>query len=202
MRFYKIISFVFHPLLFSFIGTFLFLFLSPKHFIKQQEYIILIVIFVSTYILPILLLILLKKMEFINDYHLRTIEERKFPILFFTVLSFLIGRMLLNIQIVNLLAFSFFGVTLALSATYLLFHFNIKSSLHTLGMGGLVGFVIIMSLEYQLNFNLIIAILFVVSGVVAVSRIKLNAHQNKEVYIGFLIGILSQIISFQVYQSI
>lgn len=202
MRFYKIISFIFHPLLFSFIGTFLFLFLSPKHFIKQQEYIILIVIFVSTYILPILLLMLLKKMEFINDYHLSTIEERKFPILFFTVLSFLIGRMLLNIQIVNLLAFSFFGVTLALSATYLLFHFNIKSSLHTLGMGGIVGFVIIMSLEYQLNFNLLIAILFIISGVVAVSRIKLNAHQNKEVYIGFLIGILSQIISFQVYQRI
>ncbi len=202
MKFYKIISFIFHPLLFSFIGTFLFLFLSPKHFIKQQEYIILIVIFVSTYILPILLLMLLKKMEFINDYHLRTIEERKFPILFFTVLSFLIGRMLLNIQIVNLLAFSFFGVTFALSATYLLFHFNIKSSLHTLGMGGIVGFVIIMSLEYQLNFNLLIAILFIISGVVAVSRIKLNAHQNKEVYIGFLIGILSQIISFQVYQRI
>jgi hypothetical protein len=202
MKFYKIISFIFHPLLFSFIGTFLFLFLSPKHFIKKQEYIILIVIFVSTYILPVLLLMLLKKMEFINDYHLRTIEERKFPVLFFTVLSFLIGRMLLNIQIVNLLAFSFFGLTLALSATYLFFLFNIKSSLHTLGMGGIVGFVIVMSLEYQLNFNLLIAILFIISGVVAVSRIKLNAHQNKEVYIGFLIGILSQLISFQIYQSI
>jgi membrane-associated phospholipid phosphatase len=172
------------------------------HFIKRQEYIILFIIFISTYILPILLLLFLKKMNLIKDYHLRSIRERKFPVLFFVVLSFLIGRMLLNIQIVNLLAFSFFGVAVALSFTYLLFNFNIKSSLHTLGMGGLVGFVIIMSFEYQLNFNLIIAILFVLSGLIAVSRIKLKAHYQKEVYIGFLLGIMSQIISFQVYHNI
>lgn len=202
MLFYKFVSIIFHPLLFSFIGTFLYLFLSPMHFIKRQEYIILFIIFISTYILPILLLLFLKKMNLIKDYHLRSIRERKFPVLFFVVLSFLIGRMLLNIQIVNLLAFSFFGVAVALSFTYLLFNFNIKSSLHTLGMGGLVGFVIIMSFEYQLNFNLIIAILFVLSGLIAVSRIKLKAHYQKEVYIGFLLGIMSQIISFQVYHNI
>ena len=202
MLFYKFVSIIFHPLLFSFIGTFLYLFLSPKHYIKSQEYIILIIIFTSTYILPILLLLFLKKMNLIKDFHLRSIKERKYPVLFFIVLSFLIGRMLLNIQIVNLLAFSFFGVAVALSFTYLLFNFNIKSSLHTLGMGGLVGFVIIMSFEYQLNFNLIIAILFILSGLIAVSRIELKAHYHREVYIGFLLGIGSQIISFQVYHNI
>jgi len=200
MKFHKLISYLFHPLLFSFIGTFLFLFLSPKHFVKRQEYIILFVIFVSTYILPIFLLALLKKMNLINSYHLTTIEERKFPIIFFIVLSFMIGKMLLNIQIVDLLAYSFFGVALALVFTYLLFRLNIKTSLHTLGVGGLVGFVIMLSYEYQLNFNLIIAILFIISGFVAVSRLKLNAHQPKEVYIGFLLGIITQWISFQIYQ--
>ncbi len=200
MKFHKLISYLFHPLLFSFIGTFLFLFLSPKHFVKRQEYIILFVIFVSTYILPIFLLALLKKMNLINSYHLITIEERKFPIIFFIVLSFMIGKMLLNIQIVDLLAYSFFGVALALVFTYLLFSLNIKTSLHTLGVGGLVGFVIMLSYEYQLNFNLIIAVLFIISGLVAVSRLKLNAHQPKEVYIGFLLGIITQWVSFQIYQ--
>jgi hypothetical protein len=201
MLFYKFVSLIFHPILFSFIGTFLYLFLSPKHFIKKQEYIILIVIFVSTYIFPIFLLLFLKKMNLIKDYYLKTIEERKFPILFFIVLSFLIGKMLLKIQIVDLLAFSFYGVALALFITYLLFGLNIKSSLHTLGIGGIVGLVIVMSFEYQLNFNFLISVLFVLSGLIAVSRIKLKAHLNKEVYIGFLIGIMAQLISFQMYQS-
>ncbi len=201
MLFYKFLSIIFHPILFSFIGTFLFLFLSPKHFIKKQEYIILLVIFVSTYILPIFLLLFLKKMNLIKDYYLKSIEERKFPILFFIVLSFLIGKMLLKFQIVDLLAFSFYGVALALFITYLLFGLNIKSSLHTLGIGGIVGLVIVMSFEYQLNFNFLIAVLFVLSGLIAVSRIKLKAHMNREVYIGFLIGIMAQLISFQMYQS-
>jgi len=200
MKFYKFISYLFHPLLFSFIGTFLFLFLNPKHFVKQQEYIILLVVFVSTYLLPVFLLALLKKRGLINNYHLRTIEERKFPILFFIILSFMIGKMLLNIQIVDLLAYSFFGIASALAITYILFTLNIKTSLHTLGIGGLVSFIIIMSYEYQLNFNLFIAILFIISGLIALSRLKLNAHQPKEVYIGFLLGFLTQLLSYQAYQ--
>ncbi len=201
MQFFKFISYVFHPLLLSFIGTFFYLFLSPKHIIKQQEYIILIVVFISTYILPIFFLALLKKMNLIKSYQLESIDERKFPILFFILLSFMIGKILLNIQIVDLLAFSFFGVALALCTTYLLFSLNTKTSLHTLGIGGIIGFVIVMSYEYQLNFNLIIAILIMLGGLIAVSRLMLKAHKPKEVYIGFLLGIASQLISFQLYQS-
>jgi len=201
MQFFKFISYVFHPLLLSFIGTFFYLFLSPKHIIKQQEYIILIVVFISTYILPIFFLALLKKMNLIKSYQLESIDERKFPILFFILLSFMIGKILLNIQIVDLLAFSFFGVALALCTTYLLFSLNTKTSLHTLGIGGIIGFVIVMSYEYQLNFNLIIAILIMLGGLIAVSRLMLKAHKPKEVYIGFLLVIASQLISFQLYQS-
>jgi hypothetical protein len=202
MPFFKLISYVFHPLLFSFIGTFLYLFLSPKHILKKQEYIILIVVFISTYILPLFFLGLLKKMNLIKSYQLETIEERKFPILFFILLFYMIGKILLNIQIVDLLAFSFYGVAIGLSFTYLLFSLKTKTSLHTLGIGGITGFVIIMSYEYQLNFNLIIAILIIFSGIIAVSRLKLKAHQPKEVYIGFLLGIIAQLISFQLYHNI
>lgn len=199
---YKFISYVLHPLLFSFLGSFLFLYLSPKHILKEQEYIILVIVFISTYIVPILLLALLKRVNMISDYHLRNIEERKFPILFFIMLSFLIGRAMVSTQIADLLAFSFFGVAFALSFTYLLFNIKIKTSLHTLGIGGLIGFVMVMSYEYRLNFNSLLAGLFIIAGLIGVSRLALNAHRPKEVYIGFLLGLISQFISFQIYQNI
>lgn len=202
MRFFKVISYVLHPLLFAFMGSFIYLYLTPKHVVKEQEYIILFVVFVSTYIIPIILLALLKKVKLIDDYHLRTINERKFPVLFFIMLSFLIGRALIAIHIVDLLAFSFFGVAFALSFTYLLFNLKIKTSLHTLGIGGIIGFVMVMSYEYQLNFNAFLAGLFVVAGLIGVSRLALNAHRPKEVYIGFVLGIVSQWMSFQIYQNI
>lgn len=198
---YKAISYILHPLLFSFLGSFMYLYLTPKHIVKQQEYIILLIVFVSTYIIPILLLALLKRVKLINDYHLKTIEERKFPILFFIMLSFLIGRAMASIEIADLLAFSFFGVAFALSFTYLLFNIKIKTSLHTLGIGGIIGFIMVMSYEYQLNFNSIIAGLFIIAGLIGVSRLGLNAHRPKEVYIGFLLGLVSQFISFQIYQN-
>ncbi|MCF6346794.1 MAG: hypothetical protein L3J20_00645 [Flavobacteriaceae bacterium] len=201
MQFYKLISYVFHPLLFSSIGSFIYLLLTPKNILKRQEYIILAIIFMSTYILPIFLLVLLKKLNLIETYLLKTIEERKFPILFFIILSFMVGNLLLNIKVVNLLAYSFFGIALALAITYILFNTKIKTSLHTLGIGGVLGFVIIMSYEYQLNFNLIIALLFILSGLISVARLKLNAHQPKEVYIGFLLGMITQFISYQFYHN-
>ena len=199
---YKFISYVLHPLLFSFLGSFLYLYLSPKHILKEQEYIILVIVFISTYIVPILLLALLKRVNMISDYHLRNIEERKFPVLFFIMLSFLIGRAMISTQIADLLAFSFFGVAFALSFTYLLFNIKIKTSLHTLGIGGLIGFVMVMSYEYRLNFNWLLAGLFIIAGLIGVSRLALNAHRPKEVYIGFLLGLISQFISFQIYQNI
>ncbi len=199
---YKFISYVLHPLLFSFLGSFLYLYLSPKHILKEQEYIILVIVFISTYVIPILLLALLKRVNMISDYHLRNIEERKFPILFFIMLSFLIGRAMVSTQIADLLAFSFFGIAFALSFTYLLFNIKIKTSLHTLGIGGLIGFVMVMSYEYRLNFNWLLAGLFIIAGLIGVSRLALNAHRPKEVYIGFLLGLISQFISFQIYQNI
>jgi len=196
MLFYKLISYIFHPLLFSFIGAFLYLFLTPKHISKNQEYVILLVVFLSTYVLPVFLIVILKQFKFIKSFHLDTIHERKFPIIFFIVLSLMVGKMLIKTQIVDLLAYSFFGITLALSITYSLFKFDIKTSLHTLGIGGIIGFIIIMSFEYQLNFNLLIAVLFLLAGLISVSRLKLNAHIPKEIYLGFIIGFLSQIGSY------
>ena len=202
MVFFKLISYLLHPLLFSFIGTFLYLYLSPEHILKQQEYIILLIVFVSTYIIPILLLSLLKKVQLINDFHLNTIDERKFPILFFIILSFLIGRTLNHIQIVDLLAYSFFGIAIGLSLTYVLFGLKIKTSLHMLGIGGIVGFLLIMSYYYELNFNALIASLIILSGLIGMARIALEAHKPKEVYIGFLLGILSQWLAFLLHQNI
>ncbi len=199
MRFFRFISFVFHPLLFSFIGTFLYLLLSPIHVAKKQEYIILTIIFISTYILPIFLLMILKKMKIIDSYYLKTIEERKFPTIFFILLSMMIGKMLLNIRLVDLLAYSFFGIALALTLSYFLFMKNIKTSLHTMGIGGIIGFVLVMSYQYQLNLTIIISLLFLLAGLIGVSRLKLRAHNSSEVYVGFIIGMITQFISYYFY---
>jgi membrane-associated phospholipid phosphatase len=71
-----------------------------------------------------------------------------------------------------------------------------------LGIGGIIGFVMIMSFEYQLNFNSLLASLFLVAGLIGVARLSLNAHKPGEIYVGFLVGVLAQWISYEVYTMI
>lgn len=199
MLFYRAISYLFHPVLFSTIASFLYFIITPKHIADENERIILSIVFVTTYIIPVLLVYFLKKFKIIENYHLHTISERKFPILFMTLLFFLLGKLLLDPGFINLLAYSFFGCGIGLLMTYFLFPLKIKASLHTLSIAGLIAFVCIMSYHYQINLLVLIICLFVLFGLIAVSRLKLDAHKNLEVYIGFLIGFISQLVAYRIF---
>lgn len=154
------------------------------------------VIFVSTYLLPLLLLYILKHFQLIDSFELETIEERKFPILFLVLLTYLIGRMLLSLQVVDLLAYSFYGSCLSLLISYLLFYIKIKTSIHTMGIGSLIGFIVMMSIYYEMNFNLLLAVLVILSGFIGSARLALGVHKPVEIFLGIAIGIGSQLLVF------
>ncbi|AOW21455.1 hypothetical protein [Urechidicola croceus] len=199
MKFNKFISFIIHPIIFPIVGTLLYFILLPRHVDKQVERLIILTVFVGTYILPLLFMSILKKMNIIDSFQLFTIKERKYPLLFFVALSYILGIMFFRALVVKELSLFFFGMTLAIFSAYLLLYINFKTSLHTLAIGGLIGFIGILSYTYQLNLILILVTFFILAGIIGTSRLKLNAHLGKEIYIGFLIGLSTQIIAFLIY---
>ncbi|QCX37177.1 hypothetical protein FF125_01500 [Aureibaculum algae] len=197
MQFSKLISFVFHPIIIPIASALLYFIIIPSHISKEASYRILGLIFVATYILPVILLFFLKQTKLINDFYLKSIDERKFPITFFTILTFLLGKLLLHkIGVVDLLAHSFFACSLALGVVYVLFYFKTKTSLHTLAIAGLIGFISVISFEFKNNLLPILIVLFILVGVVSAARLKLKAHTLSEVIIGFFVGFLSQILVY------
>jgi len=68
-----------------------------------------------------------KRFKVINSYQLRSIEERKAPIVFLIILSLMLGRMLLKIEFAEILAGSFLAGGLSLTIVYLLFFRGIKA---------------------------------------------------------------------------
>ena len=201
MFFYRTISYVFHPILFSTIASFLYFIILPTHVPDESERIVLAIVFLTTYIIPVLLVFFLKRFGLIEDYHLKTIGERKFPVLFMTLLFFLLGKLLLDPGFADLLAYSFFGCGIGLIMIYFLLVLRIKASLHTLSIAGLIAFVCILSYQYELNLLILIICLFILFGIIAVSRLKLDAHKNLEVYIGFFTGAISQVIAYKIFLS-
>lgn len=202
MKFSKIISYFFHPINFSLIGAVIYFLFVPKYINKQQEYLMLLVIFIATYIFPLILLFSMKRLSLINSYHLKTIEERKFPTLLFISICIFIGQWLYKISIVNILAIFYIGFALCLILTYISLHFNKKVSLHTSAIGGLIGFLLYFSYYFEINMILLLIGFFILSGIIATARLKLKAHTMSEVIIGYIFGITTQLTVFGIYYSI
>lgn len=196
MNFNKLISYVIHPIVIPIIGTIIYFMILPKHTPRQMELLIISSVFIGTYVIPLFFLLTLKSSKVIESLHLENTQERKFPIMFFISISILISTLLKRIPSVMELSLFFYGMTLALVIVYLLLYLKFKVSLHMIGIGGLIGFFCFFSYEFQMNLLVFIAFLFLVAGVIASSRLKLRAHNLKEIYWGTLIGIASE---FAVY---
>ena len=128
-----------------------------------------------------------------------TIEERKFPVLLFISIAFIIGNWLYKSTIVDLLSLFFFGYGLSLICISLFLYLKIKVSLHTLGVSGLIGFLIYFSYFYKINIIAILAALFILAGLLASARLKLRTHQLNEVLLGGIIGIAAQFVVYYIY---
>lgn len=196
MKLTKFVSYILHPIVVPIIGTILYFILLPRHVDKQWELMVIGAVFVTTYLLPLLFLSLLKKSKAINSFHLESSNERKFPVLFFISISLLMSTLIKKGTTTYELAMFFYGMTISLIITYFLLYKNFKASLHMIGIGGMIGFFVVLSIVYQINLLLLIGILFIMAGVIANSRLNLNAHSKIEIYAGFLIGFLSQLIMF------
>lgn len=198
-KFSIFISYFFHPINFSILGAILYFLFIPRYIFKTQEHTILIVIFLGTYIFPLILLFLLKKFGLIHNYYMDTIDERKFPTLLFISLTYIIGNWLYKSTIVDLLAMFYFAYGLGLIISYLLLHFKNKISLHALAIGGLIGFLLCFSFYYKINLLILLIVLFVLSGLIISSRLRLKAHKLNEVIFGYCTGVITQIIVFLIY---
>lgn len=191
MRFYKFISTTLHPIVLPTIVVMLYFLLSPGNFSSYQKLTILSLIFTVTYLIPLLILILFKKLRIIESYQTNSIKERKLPIAFMIVLFYLLGNTIDNIGNLRVL---FYGTSLGLILIYLLFFFKIKASIHLLSLGISAGFFMIMSSIYAQPYILLTIIFFLISGILASARLHLKAHTSREVYIGFFIGLIAPLL--------
>ncbi|HKJ05887.1 MAG TPA: hypothetical protein VJ970_00320, partial [Flavobacteriaceae bacterium] len=166
MKYHKFISTFFHPINFPLIGTLLYLLFVPRFINKTQEYTILLLILIGTYIFPFILLYLMKRFKMIESYYMKNVEERKFPLLMFIAISFIIANWLLKAPNSTFLALFYIAYGIGLVLAYLLLYAKFKISLHTSAIGGLIGFLLCFSYFFKLNFLIFIALLVILAGMV------------------------------------
>lgn len=190
MLFYKYISTLLHPIVVPTIGVMLYFLVTPLNFIKEQRFYILSLVFIITYLVPLLILIIFKRLKVIKSYKVETIKERKLPVLLMIFLFFLLAQSMNNLYLKDL-ALLFYSTCLGLFVIFVFFYFQKKISIHLLSLGTALGFFLTLSITYEQSFLLEVIGIILISGLLGSSRLYLKAHTHKEVFSGFFVGILS-----------
>ncbi|CAM1342653.1 hypothetical protein [Tenacibaculum aestuarii] len=198
MRWHKFISTILHPIVMPTIGILLYFIFSPITLNKQQQFTVVSVVFVATYLIPLLLLVFLKSIGYIKSFRVHSISERKLPVFLMMTLFMFLGKLFANMSIVKDLSYLFYGTVFGLGFIYILFPFKIKGSLHLLSMGIAVGYFLLFKQLQAVYILPIVITLILFSGLLANSRLQLKAHTVKEVYIGFFIGLFSPFIAYYI----
>ncbi len=197
MRLSKIISFVCHPALmptYAFLLAVNFVPIFSDFMHDQQKILLLRMVFFFTFLIPVLGVMLLKKMKIISSYYMENRAERKAPLFIAIISYYILLQFFHQMNIYVLFNKLLIGALLILILALFISKFW-KISLHMLGIGGVTG--AFLSLHYLFGGNLYLLLLLLsCSGVVAYARINENAHTLNQVYAGFLVGVFIEFLIF------
>jgi hypothetical protein len=190
-RVYKIISVILHPIVIPTISVLLYFIIIPNNNTSKTKLALLSLIFVTTYLIPLLILILFKKLNLIKSFSANSIKERKLPVALMIILCYLLANTIAHINDMKDISLLFYATSAALTLLYICFAFRLKTSLHLLSVGISTSFFIVLSIIHSNNFAIVVMIHILLAGLVANARLYVTAHTPKEVYLGFFLGFMA-----------
>jgi len=189
-------SYVLHPLFIPLYGTLMYLFYNENYFESLQKYLMLIQIVLITILIPMLFIYLLKIIGKVDSIMVSDISQRKMPLMIqFFLMALLILKSITIDRVPELFFFFFGGMVSTFSALLLLF-LRTKASIHMIGIGALTAFAIGLSIHNYSNMLVLISLLILLNGIVASSRLAMKAHTSIELFVGFLLGWMPQLLLF------
>lgn len=195
--FFKIISYLFHPIFTAIAGTITYFIITPKYSPLELQSGNVLPIFILTIIIPIISFFILKNLGVVHSIFLPNRNERKYPLIIqISLLLMILLKVIPNNYILEVY-FYFAGLLTATIACLVLIFLKFKTSLHMLGMGSYLMFLIALSIHFEVNIIIAISLFTLLTGIVATARLYLNLHTKAEVLIGFLIGFGSQLLTIK-----
>jgi hypothetical protein len=147
------------------------------------------IVFVFTLFIPAAGVLLLFKLNKVYSIELHQRTERTVPLLIASASYMALLFFMKQPNIPPVFLYIVYSATFALLAG-LLINMVYKISLHTLGWSALATTLIIISLRMGVSLLLLIIIAVILSGFVGYARLKENAHNPAQVYLGYIAGVL------------
>lgn len=175
---------------------------------------VLITILVIAVMFPLISILMMKALGLIKSFEMEDKLDRILPLiitgLFYLWLYVNIRK---NDSIPGVFTFFVLGSTIAIFLALIINNFS-KISLHTIGAGGLAAAMMVVvfnwtygfadlvipftGMELRLSDRFVLMIVVILAGAVGTARLYLKAHKEEEVYGGYIVGVLSQMIAYMV----
>lgn len=199
----QVFSYLLHPLFIPVLITLIAVTALPEYFVYFKQIslrfpydALLFRVIVTCLLFPLLVVVLARLLKFVDSIQLSGQRDRIIPyvgtIIFYFWAFYTFKRQGMSPGFFN--AF-FLGIFLSVVISFVANSF-VKISMHTVGWGGVLGFLLALMWGMGMNVSIPLGLAFVLAGIAATSRLVLDAHSSGEIYAGFIVGILSQLIAY------
>lgn len=186
----RALSYILHPLLIPTYAVLLLLnlpfYLSFALSLEIRIW-LMILVFSFTFLIPVAAIITLGYFKMISSPELEDSRERTLPLLITSASYFALLYVLRNSGIPSYFLYFIYGAIFIL-LTGLIINLFYRVSIHTLAWGAAVASFIGISVRMGIDIPAIIMITILVAGLAGFARLKLNAHNSTQVYLGFIAG--------------
>src|SRR5688572_8192712 len=192
------ISYIFHPL---FVPVYVAWFLVTIHphlfdsFTPAKKIITIIRFAVFYTFFPLVTVLLAKALGFVDTIFLKTQKDRIIPYVACGVYYFFMWYVLRNQPEFSREVVIFSKAIWIVSWVGLIVNIYMKVSMHTMSVGVMVCFMMMLALAQGSGFGIYASIALLITGLVCTSRLIASDHTAKEVYIGLFIGVASQLVA-------
>ena len=190
-------SYAFHPIFIPLYVTWMLAFIHPTYFIgfsSMSKNKIFLLVAINAFAFPMIAVLLLKGLGFIDSIFLKTQKDRIIPYIASMTFFFWTQYVLREQSFVPRILVAFmFGVFISSSAA-LIANIYYKISMHAIGVGGMVGLFLVIMQQNTMLMTGSLTFALLITGIVCTSRMIVSDHQPKEIYAGLVVGLFCQFI--------
>lgn len=197
----NIISWLFHPIFVPVYILMVAIFANPAtfRFLDRDPVLMIITVAINTVLLPLAAIGIMKPLGFIRSFKMEGRMERIIPYvagLFFYIWTVVVFYKQGNTPMLFLAPLA--GTLAALILAFLTNVLFIKISLHAVAMGVATSYFIAAMPMMEKNVFPVLLIVILLAGLVGSARLLLRAHDDDEVYLGYLIGMVGQMAALHI----
>ncbi len=194
----RLVSWVFHPV---FVPVYVMAFLIYEHpfqftgFDPRQKLAVLLQSVAMYLFFPLVTVLLLKALGFIESIQLKKQKDRIIPLVACGVWYFWIWYVWRNLPDYPAEAVQLTLAVWISASLGLLVNIIMKVSLHAIAIGVMLAFLFGLAFSQDLNFGIYLSAAILIAGIVCTSRFAVSDHTSQEIYGGLAVGIVSMLVA-------